>query len=351
MVARAGQFLAQSTWLERRGIEVATYLATASAGEAAGGTIGVMLGSVGKTEARAGRLLAELLTMWTVGDAETLKRTAEAQGVVPCQISAVARQAEGEAKAAGELARDHARRVGALRDILPAEPGAGIAATARARAVKTRAQIDAEVHAFISDIVEKHATPDSFRRLEMLELDYRAWQAAGQGLENETRAWLDYLEQNALGDGAHHATAQKVAATASAASPSAGATTSADARSARPAPPSPTSAPPAASALPSLRRGDRLSVDLDRLWLDGRLSEALAGYEQRFALLQHPKIAEVHHTGAESARTIGVLRQVLQQKEKIAAREKARPPAAAAHRSPERRWSGSKSARTCTSSG
>jgi len=317
MVARAGQFLAQSTWLERRGLEVATYLATATAGEAAGGTIGVMLGSDGKTEARAGRLFAELLTMWTVGDAEALKKAAEALGVIPSQMAAVARQAEAGAKAAGELSRDGRRRVAALRGVLPPEPGGGIAAPARARALKTKAQIDAEVHAFIRDIVEKRATPESFRRLEMLELDYRAWQAAGEGLENETRAWLDYLEKNALDDGARQATAQKVAANASGA-----ATASAGVGAAPPASRPPASVP-AAPGLPSLRRGDRLSVDLDRLWIDGRLSAALAGYEQRFALLQHLKVAELHHAGAQFGQKIGMLRQIMREEKNIAARAKA----------------------------
>lgn len=356
MVGQARQFLATSGWTKKRLLEVATFLAAGKTGEAVGGTIGVMRGTDGKTEAEAGRMLAETFTMWTVGDADALKEAAAAHGIAAQQLEAVAKQAELEGKAAEELAATSERHAAAIRETLPAEPGAGISAEGRQAAGRAKAQISQELQQLEREAAAgQAASAAQTKRIAVLKNAYEGAAAAEAGGEAEARAWVANVEDAAKEAGATKAQAQAVAAQvdeararlasaetkaspvveASEEAEGAGANTKirpevkAEGKAGGPgdktvvspdaekpvAKSTPAAAPPPAppsgsTAVSSLRTGNPLTKDLDQMWIQQHHAEALAGYEERQAALMQLGGATADVAAAEIPQKIAALREI-----------------------------------------
>jgi uncharacterized protein YkwD len=298
IVADAEQFLLKSTWTERRAFEVASFLVAGKTGEAAGGTIGVMLGSDGKTEAAAGRLLAELFTMWTAGDADALRDFVKAHGITAAQLEAVARQAESAAAAAENLARDGGRHAAQARDSLSPETGAGIAAPARQAAARTRADMERDLEQALKEIGEGRGDADTFHRIEELEIACKAGAAVEGGAEAQAREWMAFLENRAQMAGTKRAQAAATASRVRQASSSVAAETTLKPAAAVAPGDKSVALPADMPDVPSFRTGNSLTKDADRLVIEGRYADALTAYQRRLAVCQQLKIAGNKHVAA-----------------------------------------------------
>ena len=304
LVGQARQFLATSGWTKNRALEITTFLAAGATGEAVGGTIGVMQGTDGKTEAEAGRMLAELFTMWTAGDADALKEAAEAHGISPEQLEAVAKKAEVEAKAAAGLAEADERDAAAIREALPVEPGAEITAEGRQAGAKLKQDINDELQGMRRAVAQGEADAGTFQRFGELGVKYRAAVALETGAEPEARAWLEHVEKLAKEGGEQTLQKGSVARAAD------DAKVSLAARKAGPAPAP--EAPPVdflKEGMPTLRSGNPLTKDLDELWIAGKRAEALAGYRERYAMIHHMGVTDAPAVKAAGfPQRIGALR-------------------------------------------
>ena len=307
MVGQARQFLATSGWTKNRALEMATFLAAGTTGEAVGGTIGVLRGTDGKTEAEAGKMIAEMLTMWTVGDADALQEAAKAHGISAEQLAAVAKKAAVETKAAAELTTVSERDLTEIRAALPSEPGAGISAEGRQAGAKMKQAVNDELLSIRRAVAEGQADANTFRRFTELGVRFRTAVALETGAEPEVRAWLAHVEKLAKEGGERTVQTGSVAKTAD------------DARVQLAAPNAGPAPPPEAPAvdllregMPTLRSGNPLTKDLDELWIAKRHAEALAGYQERYAILHHLQLTEAPAVkAAELPKKIGALRTVV----------------------------------------
>lgn len=316
MMSRARQFVTGSGWTTRRGLEVATFLAAGKAGEGIGGTMGVISGTDGKTEAKAGRMLAEMFTMWTVGDVDALKETVEAHGITPAQLEAVVKKVESESTSAAELAATSERHAAAIQDVLPPEPGAGISAEGRQAAGKIKADIDQEVQAIRGDVARGRADAATFKRLAELGDNYMAAVALERGAEAEGREWLNRIQKISREGGAetvnHASVAQQVGEVKR--------QISEKIDPLQPLDPELPTDELVKAGMPSLRTGRSLTADLDQKWIENKHGEALAGYRERYALIQHLSLKNAPEVrAAQFPQKISALQSIVEKRAEIKA--------------------------------
>jgi uncharacterized protein YkwD len=301
MLNEFSRFFAKSTWLKDRALEMSVQLIGGMTGAAVGGTIGVLMGSDGKAEAEAGELLASLFAGWAAGDAGKMKALMQAHGITSEQVQAVAAAQERAAKASAELADAAGRHAGAIREALPTSPGEAISAEAKLKAGKTRQQIEAELDRAIGDIQAANQAlrngdkaiidAAAFRKAEEMVVALEGAASAERGEIARARAILDCLDRKArlAAAGTKLTGAAAETAEVAAALPQAGARPGAAAESIEAASHS--------AGVPSFR-GNGITRNLDLLVMEpGKLTEALAGYKNRLALLRQIAADELIKAG------------------------------------------------------
>ena len=174
----------------------------------------MLRGTEGKTEAEAGRMIAEMFAMWTVGDADALQEAAKAHGISAEQLAAVAKKAEVETKAAEELTTLSERDLTEIRAALPSEPGAGISAEGRQAGAKMKQAVNDELLGIRHAVAQGQADANTFRRFTELGVRFRTAVALETGAEPEVRAWLEHVEKLAKEGGERTVQMGSVAKTA-----------------------------------------------------------------------------------------------------------------------------------------
>jgi hypothetical protein len=140
------RFFSKSTWLEDRTLDMAIQLTAGATAEAVGGTIGVLMGSDGKAEAEAGRLLADLLTAWGAGDVEVMKKLMLQHGLTTAHLRGLMEAAEKAAASAGQLAASANRHAASVGSLLPEAPALEPTPEAKQAAARVKEEIGAELN-------------------------------------------------------------------------------------------------------------------------------------------------------------------------------------------------------------
>lgn len=263
------QFFAKSTWLEDRALDMSIQLAAGKVGEAAGGTIGVLRGTDGRTEAEAGRMLAELFTAWGAGDVDVMKACMEKHGITPEHLRALieaSEQTSTAAKEAAELGSGHSQ---ALRQVLDAVPENGVLpGEARLALESTSGQVKRMLDE-VSEQFRKGEAGAAWRKLEELQIARQACAAVEAGAIPEARAWQELLDKRVRYWGgcteSSAALANRLRQAGASAVPG---------------------SKPGTVALLDFHVKDNLAGDLRRMVLQGEWGDAVAGYNQRLAVLR-----------------------------------------------------------------
>jgi uncharacterized protein YkwD len=318
----AGRFFARSTWLEERALDMSVQLLAGEAGAAAGGTIGVLLGSDGKAEAEAGRMIADLFTSWGT-DVDELKRLVTAHGVTAKQVKAVLDATALAASSSEKLARDADRLGTEVRRALPSAPGEGVTSPERQLALATKKKLTDEYYALIAEM--QGGTPDAdwFRRLGVFRTACDAASIAADGGEAQAGAFLRRLEADMKQAGTRALRAERSAAdlrqveAAVAAQPRLAVSQRSPQASTPPVPGASTAGAPAAPL--SFRTGHPMSKDVDRLVVQRDYAGALAECENREALLKQMNLASRREVaGAQFPEKMAYLRQVAEADARLA---------------------------------
>jgi uncharacterized protein YkwD len=318
----AGRFFARSTWLEDRAVDMSVQLLAGETATAAGGTIGVLLGSDGKVEAEAGRMLADLFTSWG-GDVDELKRLVTAHGIGAKQVTAVLESAERAGAAAEKLARDTSRVSTEIRRSLPAVPGKGITSEGRQLAQATKKELTDEYYSLVAEMQGGAPGADWFRRLGVFRTACDAIDMAADGGEAQVGAFLQRLEAEMKQAGTRAIRAEGSAAAlrevedAVAAQAPLGVSQRGPGASVAPLPGALPATAPAAPL--SFRTGHPMAQDVDRLVVQRRYAAALAECENREALLKQMNLAKRREVaGAQFPEKIAYLRGVVEADARLA---------------------------------
>lgn len=266
------QFFAKSTWLEDRALDMSIQLAAGKVGEAAGGTIGVLRGTDGKTEAEAGAMLAQLFTAWGAGDVDVMKKCMDVHGITPDHLRALIKACEDTSSAASEAAQLGAGHSQALRQILDSVPENGALPAEVRQALETGSVQIKRMLDEIGERFQKGEASAAWRKLEELQIARQAYAAAEAGAIPEAKAWQDLLDKR-VADWANRT--KQMADQAAALSKSSS--------TLKPG------ATPAAAQQPiqvGFRSKDRIAGDLKRLVRQGEWEDAIAGYNQRLAVMR-----------------------------------------------------------------